>query len=1018
MGKRSPSIISRFVGPACSMLFLIAVSSAQAERLPIKIYTSADGLVSDRVSRIVRDPRGFLWFCTEHGLSRFDGNNFVNYTTDHGLPANWVNDLLITRDGQYWVATEEGVCRFFPNSASAPMFVASRPSEDERDSRIKALYEDRAGAIWCGTWKNLYRLEPTPDHTAFHRVEIGMPDDEPSVIRSLIEDSRGRLWVASDSGLYRLSPDGRAERFSARGGLDNHNMMGLLEDSKGRLWAGSRQGGLCLIATDQKELEAARRYTVRDGLQCNDISALLQTSDGRLWVGTDCGLSEMLPEGSRPSLRNHALTQALSELNIWCMAEDREGNLWIGSPGGAIKIALRGFTIYTAADGLISNGVVEVFKSQTGEVIVSANSPDSLKFAEFDGQRFNNAGFSLNGLRGVLQDHTGQWWGYSASELYRFAEVSRFRDLARVRPVVLSTAGLPGRGFYKLHEDARGDLWIGVSARPRGWLIRWERATGRFHNHSEAEGLPPLSDNTVSAFCNDRAGNLWLGFSGGSLARYREGRFDLFSASDGVPLGLIRSLFVDREGRLWIAASRGGVSRIDDVMAERPSFAHLTTADGLSSNDAWCITDDAQGRIYIGTTRGLDRIDQASGRMRHYTTADGLANQTVNVAFRDHQGAMWFGTNTGLSRLIPDIERSVDLPSSVISKMEVGGQAQPIAPMGETDAAGFEFGPGQNNISIEFLSISFLAAVRHEYKLEGVEGDWSAPTFERRVNYASLRPGTYRFLVRSIGVDGAAGPNPASVTFTILPPVWRRWWFLTLGALLAISLIYGAHRYRVARLVEIERVRTRIAADLHDDIGSSLSQIAVLNEVLRKQLGSKEEPVERTLTLISRISQEALDGMSDIVWAINPRQDHISDLARRMRRFASEILPGRDIEFDFQAPASERDLRVGADMRRQIFLIFKETINNIVRHSGCRRAGIEMKTEGGMLVVVVSDDGKGFDTNSAEGNGLASLRRRATALGGRVFVSSAAGRGTTVTLKVPYRRTFRGGDKSESLSSK
>ncbi len=197
------------------------------------------------------------------------------------------------------------------------------------------------------------------------------------------------------------------------------------------------------------------------------------------------------------------------------------------------------------------------------------------------------------------------------------------------------------------------------------------------------------------------------------------------------------------------------------------------------------------------------------------------------------------------------------------------------------------------------------------------------------------RLGSYRFLVRAVNSVGVLSPYPASVSFKILSPIWQRWWFIAMAVALAGAVAYSVYRYRVAQLVALERVRTRIAADLHDDIGSSLSQISVLSEVLRNQLGEQEARVSKNLSLINRVSQEALDSMSDIVWAINPQQDQLSDLVRRMRRVASEALPARDIEFTFNAPATELDLKLGADIRRQVFLMFKETINNLVRHSKC-----------------------------------------------------------------------------------
>jgi signal transduction histidine kinase len=233
--------------------------------------------------------------------------------------------------------------------------------------------------------------------------------------------------------------------------------------------------------------------------------------------------------------------------------------------------------------------------------------------------------------------------------------------------------------------------------------------------------------------------------------------------------------------------------------------------------------------------------------------------------------------------------------------------------------------------------------------------------------------------------------------------------------LLAAATIYKLYRYRVTRLLELERVRTRIAADLHDDIGSSLSQISVLSEVLRKQLGPQAAPASKNLSLINEVSHEALESMSDIVWAINPLQDHVSDLVRRIRRLASDVLPARDIEFTFKGPSTGLELKVGADVRREIFLMFKEALNNVIRHSACTRVEIELNIERSTLVLEVNDNGKGFDPgNGNEGNGLVSLRRRANSLGGNTVITSKVDGGTTVTIRVPQKSQPRARDDSKS----
>jgi signal transduction histidine kinase len=208
---------------------------------------------------------------------------------------------------------------------------------------------------------------------------------------------------------------------------------------------------------------------------------------------------------------------------------------------------------------------------------------------------------------------------------------------------------------------------------------------------------------------------------------------------------------------------------------------------------------------------------------------------------------------------------------------------------------------------------------------------------------------------------------------------------------------------RLQRLLAIEQLRTRIATDLHDDIGASLSRIAIMSEVLIQRAGSETIGLTNQLSDIARSAREMLAAMSDIVWVINPRHDHLRDLAQRMHRFASDVLAARDIEFDFHAPA-DQELKMDADMRRQLFLLYKEAINNIARHSGSNHAEIDLKYGSDGLVLRIQDYGKGMaTTTSTGGHGLASMRARAEVLGGEITVASQPGQGTTIALHVPAK---------------
>jgi ligand-binding sensor domain-containing protein/two-component sensor histidine kinase len=1024
------------VKPVVTQLFCAAVLLLfppwllLAEQLPIKIYTTSNGLVSNKISRIVRDSRGYLWFCTEQGLSRFDGYRFTNYTMDEGLPDNEVNDLLETRNGDYWVATGKGLCRFYPSGGAFPanlrdtdarqskananaMFVVYHPGEGRRASAIKTIYEDKSGTLWCGTWQGLYQVELTDQQVNFRFVNIGIPIDqaESYVVRSLLEDKKGALWIATANGLYRLFRDGRVEHFTKKHGLVSDKLMGIIEDREGKLWVGDRSGGLCQLVSepDVNRQIVARYYTSKDGLQCSWLTSLFISSDGRFWVGTDCGVSEFLLEKNRfnQRIKNYLGGESLTDPRVWCMAEDISGNLWIGSADGAIQILRGGLTTYTEVDGLGSRTVVSINESRTGELFVHTRSSRQDVLNRFDGQRFTAIkpnlpkAIALTEWHIGLQDREKKWWLITPQEIWTFPETNDLESLARLRPKLFYRS--PIDGLLTAFEDRNGDIWF--SSRVEKRLMRWERATATLIPYTENQGLPALGD-FAWLYGEDREGNLWILFENLGLARYANGGFRVLPAEDGIPSKSFGRFFFDRQGRLWIASGAEGLIRIDNPTAQDLQVSRYTIANGLSSHEVLCITEDQWGRLYIGTTRGLDRLDPATGRFKHFTTADGLANIQVNHSLQDRNGTLWFGTDTGLSRLIPEADRAKSPPAIFINRIHIPNRDYRVSEMGETLVRGLELDANQNHIQIDFVSLEFGAGevLQYQYQLAGADADWQPLTTQRSVNYANLAPGAYHFSVRAVNSEGVFSPNPASLEFIILAPLWQRWWFITLVALCTILMVNAIYRYRLTQRLEVERMRVRIAADLHDDIGSSLTQIAILSEVLRVKAGHHDQNFTNPLSQIARVSREAVDSMSDIVWAINPQRDHLFDLSRRMRRFASELLPASNIEFNFKAPGENADIELGADVRRQVFLIFKESVNNIARHSDCQLADIELSIAGEWLVLKVRDNGKGLDIDQvSQGNGLSSMRRRAQSLGGKIDITSDNGNGTTLTLTIPHR---------------
>ncbi|MCX6629070.1 MAG: histidine kinase [Candidatus Solibacter sp.] len=553
--------------------------------------------------------------------------------------------------------------------------------------------------------------------------------------------------------------------------------------------------------------------------------------------------------------------------------------------------------------------------------------------------------------------------------------------------------------------DSAGDVWLSTTGKRNG-LARWDRRDRWFHRYSE--GLPWLPASGVSLFAEDGSAGLWMGllrFGRGhpEMARLRGPAVELFGGSENAPAGGIRAVCLDRQKRLWVGTDQNGLMRFDQPAAGRPAFRRYTMADGLSSDLILSLAEDLSGRIYAGIGSGVDRLDPATGQVIRYSSAEGMAPGEVHASFRDGSGVLWFGTEGGLSRLLSPPGRPPAPHRISITSLVVHGVPQPMSDLGETDISGLRYEPNQNDIEVGFAGLAFAPGetLRYQYMLQGADSTWRAPSFQRSVHYANLSPDAYRFLVRAINSEGVASAQPASISFVILPPVWQRWWFQLLVVAFAATAVYWLHRYRLTRLLELERVRTRIATDLHDDIGSSLSQIAILSEVASRLVDPAHVKLAEPLADIAGISRELVDSMSDIVWAIDPERDHVDDLIHRMRRFASDVLSARDIRLKFQSPAEEQELQMGADPRRQIFLTFKEAIHNVLRHSGATEVSVDSRVEHGWLHLRVADNGGGFNVDrDYDGHGLRSMRERAREAGGRVEIQSGPG-GTSLTLRVP-----------------
>ena len=986
----------------------------------MKSYTIADGLMSDgEIVHMIQDSRGYLWICGALGISRFDGHTFRNYGTADGLPVEGAYYALETKDGTLWFGTSHGLARYAPTAGAPKRFVLyslGEPSAADGTNiadDIHMLREDPQGGLWIASGRGLYHATPSADGLHAHlvlRPDVPAGREPPAIMRiaSLLSDSHGVLWADTHyAGIYRILPGGAVEHYTVADGLPADVIGSFLEDHLRRIWL-TTPHGLLLLSSSPKPGRSivSQSFDTNYGLRENRLWALAETGDGHLWIGSNMGLAEF--DGKR--FRTYTTENGLSEKRIFSLLVDRQGDLWAGTySSGIMRLARNGITTYRETDGLLAGEVSSVLETRGGSLLAVSAQREQFAF-----QSWNGPGFSLawprfpkevklfgwgHGQR-VLQDHTGEWWVATNDGLCRFASTRSASELSGMLPKRRYTTrdGLPSDLVFTLFEDSAGDIWIGLGFREREGMARWKRDADRIEDLSQAPGA--IKDRGATSFVQDASGATWIGFGGG-LSRYREGHFTSLTEREGLPSSAAIHLYIDAADRLWGASDTGGVFRVDERDSYHPQFVRFNTGTGLSTDWANGITGDLSGRIYVATIRGVERIDPSTGHISHLTVADGLASNAVVSAFRDRAGDLWFGTRNGLSKLTASRNPTVAPLAVRITEVRIDDRPIPLSDFGESSIGELRIA-GQNPVQISFAGINLDSALRFQYKLEGSGGDWSLPGPEQSVVYPGLPSGKYRFLVRALNAEDAVSPTAAAFSLNVLPPIWQRWWFILLASASLAICIWQWQRYRIAHLLAIERLRARIATDLHDDIGTSLSHIAVLTELARRKIDEPTPVLAEYLAQITRVSQDAAAAMGDVVWAINPQRDSLNDLVQRMRRFAADVLSARDIEVRFTTPDAEGSRKLEPDVRRQLYLVFKEAISNVSRHAQASFVDIDLRIEHENVVLEIADNGKGFDPSEpSSGHGLSSLRGRARRLRGSFSIQSSFGKGTQLSFRVP-----------------
>ncbi len=1015
---------------AAAFLLLFSVAWPQSNPIRFDHITTKDGLSQDIVTSVIEDSRGFMWFGTEDGLNRYDGysirtykNNPLDSTT---IAGNSIGPMLVDNQGRLWISSnglnlyDERTDRFIRNVWS-PSDPFSLPND-----HVTALCRDSGGSIWAGTDEGLARLDSrTGKWTRYKHDALNEASLSASAVRALLVDGRGTIWIGTENGLDRY--DASSDRFVRflylRNGAkekDRRFVQSIFEGGDGMIWLGTNGSGL--IRFDPRT-SVTKRFTYvphsRNAPADNIIFAIEADHLGRLWIGHFGGLDIFDPstETFDHYKQSRDEPDAIIGDRVYAIYADTKKAMWLGTYHGGVdrfdphrhKFALyRSFSVAeNSSDGNILS-LLEDSKNnvwigtQTGLAIVrpvpGIDGPDLRQIP-------TPPAIEVGAITALFEDsHRTIWIGYDKP-----GTLERLNSRGQV------VARYPFQGVRTVTEDRTGNLWFGT--REDG-LICFSPGSGAATLYrNKPENPDSLWGGGVWCLFTDKAGNVWVSSSGDNecLNRFDVQRhsFTHFGSKSAdahwIPGTNVRSIHEDSSGTLWFGLWGGGLIKYERT-ANR--FTRYLEGNGLPSNYVKAVLRDGRKTLWISTERGISRFDPQTEKFRNYTVDDGLQGDRFysGSALRSRNGTMYFGGDHGLNVFHPDSVRDDEIPPVVrLTSFKVFDKLLNL-PDAIWNVPSLELSYRQDFISFEFVALDYSSPLRNRYayKLEGFDQEWIDAGERRYAAYTHLDGGTYTFRVKAANGDGIWNDNGTSIQIIIHPPYWKTFWFRFLVAVAIVAAFYLAYRIRLARVLAVERLRQRIAQDLHDDVGTNLSTIALASQSLARKRGSGKEAIE-ALERIGAVAQRTTDQMKDIVWILKTNNDSLDNLVTKMREVASQLLVGT--RFKFEIPTEELLEKVDLEFKRNIFLFYKECLNNIAKHSAATEVTIKADYSGGLFLLQIDDNGKGFDKQSvASGSGLQNLRARAKQIKGSVTINSDPGHGTHISLAVKttqMRHSFR-----------
>jgi len=973
---------------------------------------------------------------------------FQSWQKEQGLPQTPVRALTQTQDGYIWIGSDDGLARF-----DGLNFVPFGISQGINCGQVSTLLKDRAGTLWIGTVNNglyCWRENQLTEFTTHN----GLPAIS---ITALVEDATGRIWIGTDAGLI-LWQDGKLSTLAAAEKFQGHAISALFKDQHGTMWIGVEGLGIFQFANDTLIplsadapddlldthcvlVDKAGRIWIgagEDFVLCRDgdrwhryrlprnqlkshISVLAEEADGTVWAGSaGGGLFEFKDDKVISVPANTGLAGNL----VQSLLTDREGRLWVGTEAGLNRLHRKNLFALGQSEGLgfgAAQGLAEVSPG----VVWVAKPNDGLY--RWDGKSFSRlsaSGLSPHDLQltALLVTHDGFCWVATTNNLLLYKDpIAAADEVTVIQP--------PEPNIISLAEDNQGTLWLGTRS---GRILQL-----RANQWSSPVGFSQT--NVITAIVCSADGSVWAGTDGGGLYQFTNGMIQHFGVREGLSSEAIRTLYSDVQGALWIGTDNAGLS-----CWRNGHITNFTSREGLPEEAISQILEDNAGRLWLGMDHGIicvskHELDElASGKIPSvhpeiFGRNDGMLSEDCSGGFcpaglKTQSGQLWFSTAKGVVVINPQVQPNVALPpNTVLEGVFVDGVSEPLFHLSDRESPSqnqssglktLRITPGKHRVEFRYTGFNFDASesVRFRYRLEGLDSDWLDAGTRRVAPYSYLPAGNYRFRVEACNRDSIWSEDESGLELIVQRYFWQTWWFIALAGIGLMILVGAIVRLVVKRKLQrhlkhleqeraLERERTRIAQDLHDEMGAKLCRISFLSEHARRGELPPQE-LKDQITSISAASREVLHSLDEIVWAVNPQNDTLEHVASYIGQYAQDYFSLTGIQCELDIPAQLPAHPISSQLRHHLFLAVHEALTNILKHSGANKASISMTLDKTAFEIKVADNGKGFDLPALEiktglsaadtGDGLSNMRRRLADIGGHCQIESKKEQGTRI----------------------